>query len=232
VITPLYPSKDDEHNISTPPKSYSLSINGLVPSKMIQAVQSTHVSTRGPISQDENRNQIRRMIRNKLLKLLQTKFPQAHQDTRLGAKVLEEMLYRSTSSFYEYQDLSTLESRIRIVVMVKLQRRMQTKNSKAFRTKVLQRCLQSNYLKASELVRAIQLAKNEKVSTMKCTGGTCSLPFRENFPLVVRNLFFDTALIDAFDKTPVERIPSLDWNGLIDIAEKNFKAYHESSFRV
>jgi hypothetical protein len=103
---------------------------------MIQAVRSTHVSTRGLLSQDENRNQIRRMIRNKLLKLLQTTFPQAHQDTRLATKVLEEMLNRSAFSFDEYQDLSTLESRIRIVVMVKLQRRMQTKNSKAFRTKV------------------------------------------------------------------------------------------------
>jgi hypothetical protein len=200
---------------------------------MIQAVQSSHVSTRGPLSQDENRNQIRRKIRNKLLELLQTKFPQAHQDTRhLAAKILEEMLYRSASSFDEYQDLSTLESRIRIVVMVKLQRRMQTKNSKAFRTKVLQRCLQSNYLKASELVRAIQLAKNEKVATMKCTGGACSRPFQENFPFVVRNLFFDTALIDAFEKTPVQRISSLDWDDLIDTAEKNFKAYHESSFSV
>jgi hypothetical protein len=67
---------------------------------------------------------------------------------------------------------------------------------------------------------------------MKCTGGACSRPFQENFPFVVRNLFFDTALIDAFEKTPVQRISSLDWDDLIDTAEKNFKAYHESSFSV
>lgn len=207
----------------------------------IHAISSAHINTtRGSMSSSskvENQTQIRRQMRNKLRKLLQTKFSDSQQDTEAAAKVLEEMLFRSANTFSAYQDMSTLESRIRIVVTVKLQRRMmQAKRNITARQQALQKCLQeANYSKAANLVQEIQLAKNKKVATMKCSGGQCSRggpSFKENFPLAVRNLFFNTALIDAFEKAPVQRLSSLDWDTLIQVAEKNLDEYKESSYSV
>eukprot|EP00980_Cylindrotheca_fusiformis_P001808 scaffold408_cov71-Cylindrotheca_fusiformis.AAC.9 len=201
---------------------------------MIKATTFANAScTQGPLSQanTENKNQTRRMIRTKLVELLESKFPDANEDVRQAAKVLETMLYRSAPTFTAYQDMSTLESRIRTVVTVKLQRRMQTKNKVSIRRQALESSLQTNYKEASDLVQEIQLVKNKKVATMKCTQeGICTRPFRENFPPVVRCLFFETALIDAFEKTPVNRLSSIDWENLICTARKNLKAYQESSY--
>jgi hypothetical protein len=39
---------------------------------------------------------------------------------------------------------------------------------------------------------------------MKCIGGACSRPFRDSFPTVVRHLFFEMPLMDAFERSQVK----------------------------
>lgn len=60
-------------------------------------------------------------------------------------------------------------------------------------------------------------------------GGACSISFEKDtvLPQPVRNLFFGTALLDAFEKSPVERIQQMDWNALVAQAEENLGAYSE-----
>jgi hypothetical protein len=172
------------------------------------------------------------VVRTRITRILEDRLSNSNKpsdQTTMAAKCLEQLLFQSASSFEIYQDLSTLDSRIRTVVAVKVQRRMQA-SSKKNRSQVLRKTLgRARYAKALELVREIQLSKNQKVATMKCTGGVCTRPFRQSFPPVVRNLFFETALMDAFERSPVEKIPPMDWDGLITNAEENLRAYHQWS---
>lgn len=74
---------------------------------------------------------------------------------------------------------------------------------------------------------------------MKCSTGSycptlcarrgCSISFEKDtvLPQPVRNLFFGTALLDAFEKSPVERIQQMDWNALVAQAEENLGAYSQ-----
>lgn len=165
-------------------------------------------------------------IRSKIVKHLEARMGKNEQ-AAAAAKCLEQLLFQSSSSLDMYQDMSTLESRIQLVLAVKLQRRMQ-KSSKKNRSQVLRKTLgKEQYLKTLQLVQEIKLCKNRKVATMKCTGGSCSRPFRNSFPAPIKNLFFDTPLINAFERSPVDRIPSLNWAGLSSNAEENLRAYNE-----
>jgi hypothetical protein len=195
----------------------------------IQSLQRS----RSDASFDKNNDEKFQLARTKLTQVLQGRLSQNNsnsQDAAKASKYLEELLFQSAASLEIYQDMSTLESRIRTIVAVKLQRRMHS-SSKKDRSKVLCKTLgPKRYQQAQRLVKEIQLAKHKKVATMKCMGGACSRPFRESFPTVVRHLFFETALMDAFERSPVEKIPSLGWNGLLADAEGNLRAYQESGF--
>lgn len=187
---------------------------------------------------DEKYLKDRRLVVFKITKLLRALPSSSTNTTDLGkaARLLDELLYRSASSFESYRDLSTLDRRIRTIIAVKVQRRMQTRHLKSNRRTALKKHLGGQkYFETAELVREIRLVKNQKVSTMKCTNKTSccrgigNASSSSSFPPVIRNLFFETALVNAFEKTPVERIPILDWEGLITTAKSNLKAYHESS---
>ena len=137
------------------------------------------------------------------------------------AKCLEQFLFQSSSSFAVYSDLSTLENRIRLELTVKLQRRL-TMSTKRNRTQILVKTLgRGKYIRVQDLVREIKLEKNKKVATMKCSGGVCSIPFRGSLPQVVRDLFFETALLDAFERSSLEKIATFDWDVLMTNAEDN-----------
>jgi hypothetical protein len=143
------------------------------------------------------------------------------------AKRLEQLLFQSATSFESYCELPTLEPRLRIVLTVQLQRRL-SKSSKLNRGRILRKILgKAKFNRVQDLVRDIRLQKNKKVATMKCSGGTCSLPFRQRLPQPVRDLFFNTSLLDAFERSPLENSPILEWDALIAAAEDNLQAYHE-----
>jgi hypothetical protein len=141
------------------------------------------------------------------------------------AKFLEQLLFQSSSSFAEYSDLSTLENRMRLELTVKLQRRL-TMSTKQKRTQILIQILgKKKFIRVKKLVATIKLEKNKKVATMKCSGEVCSIPFRGSLPQVVRDLFFETALLDAFERSSLEKIAKLDWDVLMTNAEDNLRAY-------
>lgn len=55
------------------------------------------------------------------------------------------------------------------------------------------------------------------------------IPGQRVMPSEVRNLFFETKLIDAAENTPLDKISSLDWDVLVANAQANIKAFHEWS---
>lgn len=160
-----------------------------------------------------------------------------------AAKYLEQYLFRTAYSFEDYGDLSTLDQRIQIFLTVQVKRRL-VKNCKRNRTETLRLVMgDDRYFIVRDLVRQIKLEKNTKVASMKCstgsycppntTGGgarrSCSISFEKDtvLPQPVRNLSFGTALLDAFEKSPVERIQQMDWNALVAQAEENLGAYSQ-----
>ena len=152
------------------------------------------------------------------------------KDTQKAARCLEELLFRSAPSIATYQDLSTLENRVSAILTVQVQRRLH-KSCKKNRSCHLRKTMGKElYTQAQQLVQEIQLCKNQKVASMKCHGGTCSRPFRDSFPPAVRHLFFETELINAFQKSPLERIPFYDWKQLIQDAQENLQAYRKCGY--
>ena len=99
-------------------------------------------------------------------------------------------------------------------------------STKQNRTRILIRTLGvEKYARVQDLVGEIKLEKNKKVTTMKCSGGVCSIPFRGSLPRVVPDLFFETALLDAFERSSLEKIAKFDWDVLMTNAEDNLRAY-------
>ncbi|CAB9512674.1 expressed unknown protein [Seminavis robusta] len=64
-----------------------------------------------------------------------------------------------------------------------------------------------------------------------CTKGGCSFsvpcPGDQKAPKVVRDLFFNTAIIAAYEKSSVALFPSLPWDALLAQGEARLAAYHE-----
>ncbi|CAJ1969730.1 unnamed protein product [Cylindrotheca closterium] len=197
---------------------------------------------------------VRLDMQHRLLGIVQSKFPGAESNHSAVAKALDMMLFRAAPSFQDYSDLATLEERIRVVVTKKLQQKQHTflKRSRAgapttnttkkqcsqqamkktIRKQILQQVLKEDYETAQDLVRDIKLAKNRKVATFKCFGGVCvrqSPSFQDSsFPKEIKALFFGTALVDAFDKAPVDKLSSLNWKHLIQVAQSNLDTYRAS----
>lgn len=196
---------------------------------------------------------IRMDMQHRLLGMVQSKFPETPDNNHSAvAKVLDVLLYRAAPSFEDYSDLTTLEKRIQVVVTKKLQQKQHTLSSrtpasspkknhqqsqqamkKNARKQVLQDILKEDYETAQELVRDIKLAKNRKVATFKCFGGVCvrvrqSPSFQDEFPNEIKALFFGTVLVTAFDKTPVDKLSSLNWKNLMQVAQTNLDAYKAS----
>jgi hypothetical protein len=147
------------------------------------------------------------------------------------AKGVEQLLFQSAFSDASHCDLSTLDERIRLLLTLAIQRRLKNKTSNMRnRSQVLRKTLgKEKYFYIQNLVGEIRLQKNKKVATLKCCSdnGVCSIPFRKTLPQPVRDLFFDTALLDAFERSPLENVNKVNWDGLVANAEENLLAYHK-----
>jgi hypothetical protein len=65
----------------------------------------------------------------------------------------------------------------------------------------------------------------------KCTSSGCSfsvpVPGDQKVPQVVRDLFFNTAIVAALEKTNPERLADLPWDELISQGQYRLRAYHD-----
>lgn len=48
-------------------------------------------------------------------------------------------------------------------------------------------------------------------------------------PVAVQALYFQTALVPAFEKYPLNRLAEMDWNTLLEQAEQNVLAFQQLS---
>mmetsp|Transcript_113753 Transcript_113753/g.170133 ORF Transcript_113753/g.170133 Transcript_113753/m.170133 type:complete len:213 (+) Transcript_113753:87-725(+) len=178
-------------------------------------------------------------MRTKMSKLLEARLKSGkaedlppHKSKQMVER-LEHLLFQASPSLFAYQDKETLNDRMRsVVTAMMVQRRLQQRfSTRKSRSTILLKTLgRENFRKARTLVQEIRLCKNQKVATMKCTpGGVCTRPFRESFPPAIRSLFFETSLMDAFERAPIAKIPTLKWTELIGSAEENLRAYREWS---
>ena len=107
-------------------------------------------------------------------------------------------------------------------------RRRMCQSAKQHRGQTLRYLLgPSRYSKARDLIKDIRLAKVKKVAGLKCNGSVCGRTFGVNLPLVVRKLYFETALVQAFEKYPLDRLGSLDWDMLMQQAEQNLLEFKQ-----
>jgi hypothetical protein len=93
------------------------------------------------------------------------------------------------------------------------------------------------YVQTKALVNDIKVAKLQKVATMKgCNSDTGVCPYRsqknefaaeEPFPKPVRDLFFHVPLVTSFEKTPISKLSTLDWDGMLQDARQKLDAFRE-----
>jgi hypothetical protein len=95
------------------------------------------------------------------------------------------------------------------------------------RTQILVRLLgKEKYQRIQHLVREVRQAKMKKVAKLKCNGVVCGATFGENLPEVVRRLYFETTLLQCFEKYSVNRLRGLDWEMLMEQAQENLRDFY------
>ena len=153
------------------------------------------------------------------------------------AQTLEQLLFKTAPSFREYADTKTLKSRIRLLTVSLLRRRMKKRHVQT-RGEALRAALGVERLvEVTELVHTVKQLRLVRTSwgCRRCENDAlCILPKenassftpQEQVPPPVRSLFFETALVQAFDNAPVERVLQLDWETMIDQARYNIRRYN------
>lgn len=115
-------------------------------------------------------------------------------------------------------------------------RAIQEQRKRNFLLRVLGKARMARVLKAIAEIKLIQLGRevtqgNPYAPVPLCTPQGCSflVPCKgdQKAPLVVRDLFFNTAIVAAYEKTPAERLPSLPWDQLLVQGEARLAAYHK-----
>lgn len=151
---------------------------------------------------------------------------------------LEKHLYRSARTIEAYADKSTLNSRLRLVTITLLRRR-RNKTEKEVRSHVLKQTLGASYPEAVALVQRIKQLRSQRLQQdcAQCTERGCSLLSnsarintiapQQRLPPPVRALFFDVALVNAFEGAQAQRIPNLPWAIMIEQAEGVIHQYTE-----
>jgi hypothetical protein len=134
------------------------------------------------------------------------------------AVTLEKRLYKSAVSFESYCDKKTLESRLKVVLYEwKSQRRDKKKRlsslTKRRRSQFLKQKLGlEEYVLAEWLVVEIKQKRTSLASEScaQCQIRNPDMPitssFGEQLPLPVRNLFFNTPLVEAFETYSLQRL--------------------------
>jgi hypothetical protein len=169
------------------------------------------------------------------------------------AAVFEQRLYQMSSSRSMYSDLSTLDSRVKLLAMQigkKVENRRQLarsnciqKQSHTNRLDALEAKVGSKVLKEiMELVDIIEKIKlTGYLDLLQSSKSCCSLPTQKkvtstadhHVPLQIHNIYFRTNLLRAFRKVTCKNIsPSdmspvdnVDWLSLVKIARDHVDAF-------
>jgi hypothetical protein len=90
----------------------------------------------------------------------------------------------------------------------------------------------AKYREIKNLLYEIRLVKMKKVAafcgSLRCAPlrfHTSAKTFDQQLPKVVRQLYFETPLVDCFEKYPLEKLAHLPWQKLINQAQSNLLAY-------
>lgn len=153
------------------------------------------------------------------------------------AQALEQHLFKTAPSFREYSNSTkTLDSRLRLVLTSLLRRRLR-KAQKVLRIDVMRQHLgEEGYHTVEQLVHEVKQLRLERLSRdcAKCNrDGSCPLRpghnafFSGAVPQPVRELFFNTSLMQSFEYAPAEKISELDWFSMIEQTRTNIQRYNE-----
>eukprot|EP00934_Nitzschia_sp_Nitz4_P003770 Nitzschia sp. Nitz4//scaffold104_size75438//53166//54183//NITZ4_005663-RA/size75438-snap-gene-0.117-mRNA-1//1//CDS//3329532407//3760//frame0 len=182
----------------------------------------------------------------KLLVLCLSSQMRPNQDLKSVEKMahhLEERLYQIAPTLADYSNVSTLESRLRVVLQMlrrktnnKRQKLAQRELARQQRETCLRRCLgEARYNQVDDLVGEISHEQNELVGSNcpKCQvmdkfkGGS----FGTQLPEPVRKIFFSTPLLQVWQEYSIQRLcgsmTSMDWDSLISQAEANLHEYQQ-----
>jgi hypothetical protein len=164
------------------------------------------------------------------------------------ARVLEQLLFKQANqNLKTYMDKSTLDGRLRSLMTVLVRRKMimnqsinksssspSSSSRKHHRSVMLQRMLgRERYLQVRDLVRQIQITKMKKAMSLQCGTGRygvmiCGKTFGENLPAIIRRLYFETTLLQAFETYDLKRIQKeVCWELLIEQARENLRNFKE-----
>jgi hypothetical protein len=169
-------------------------------------------------------------------------------DTLKLAKALENHLYKRSPTFKAYADKSTLNTRLRVVTTAVLKRRLSKKSKSQTHAQMvgsrpiaIQKIVgdstkYANICHLANQVRSLRLQHCEKACG-SCQMGVCSINRNQEHliragtkvPKAVRDLFFDTPILVALEKTPLNLIPELDWDEVIKSTVQIMNAYQEWS---
>lgn len=194
--------------------------------------EAVHDNTYNTAQANDNRvattrHRITHMIRNRLKYGCDTRMIGDDDKINKMSECLERLLFQSEPCFKRYSDISTLKTRMRYVICTRLQKRMNASVKRNRRKHLLDTIGKERYEIADALVQNIKIEQCKKVASMKCFGGLCSTPFKRdsNFPQPIRDLFFETPLLDAFERSPIDTITTMDWDVLIEDAREKLSNY-------
>ena len=155
---------------------------------------------------------------------------------------LEIRLWRSSPTLGDYCNTRTLQQRLQ-TALKSMKSRLQNKQKRISKSKVRSIALEESFhgdtmlfTKVKSLVDVIKKEKNELVgsSCSECqpvVSGPGFQVFRSKdtntLPEALQKLFFQTPLVDAFDKYSPQRLTGIDWQTLLETAQKNLSIYYE-----
>ena len=157
------------------------------------------------------------------------------------AKCLDKLLYERAADLESYCNMATLGDRINEIMNEQLQKRsfISCKQDLS-REQVLKELMTGpKYEMAFKLVREIKLHKLRRVANGKCGPlGSCErrlpsdnedpgedISARESLADPVANLFFNTPLLEIFERYPLHRLKEQNWNMLLVQAIQNLREY-------
>jgi len=173
------------------------------------------------------------------------------------AERLEELLFKTSKSVASYSDITTLDKRLRTLITTMQKRKdrssasaiatakqgtkQSTSSTERQKRDVLVRLLgHAKMVRVFKIVAEIKLIQLGREVTegkpfaariRKCGPSGCSfmVPCErgQKAPKVVKDLFFNTAIVTAMEKSTPEQLEKLPWDELLAQGDARLAAYHD-----
>mmetsp|Transcript_29857 Transcript_29857/g.45788 ORF Transcript_29857/g.45788 Transcript_29857/m.45788 type:complete len:293 (+) Transcript_29857:120-998(+) len=235
-------NKKEQHQSETQQssmKSFNTVLRLRQSSSKFAALRVTKQKATNTEHQIKVRSQIVKLIENRLNR--QKENDTGGEDVKLQnqklAESLEKHLYRTAPTWDFYADMSTFESRVRLITCRVMKRRERKKQIEPPRLEVLKNTLGSEkYQKVTKLVNEVRAIRFKRCTEAcsSCQGSACALPKatqekpipgNQEIPLPIRRIFFDEKLVDAYEKANVGTVATLDWDRMIQAAQTTIEEY-------